>query len=92
AKGDAGGALGRFGRCVEMFERYPGVCSYMMHWCHLAHSILGALAALDDSRARGLYTRLREAYNPCRPPSSLPAPPLEEWRGISAFCDDFQCR
>ncbi|CAN0121203.1 unnamed protein product, partial [Ectocarpus fasciculatus] len=92
AKGDAGGALGRFGRCVEMFERYPGVCSYMMHWCHLAHSILGALAALDDSRARELYTRLREAYNPCRPPSSLPAPPLEEWRGISAFCDDFQCR
>ncbi|CAM9196670.1 unnamed protein product, partial [Ectocarpus fasciculatus] len=92
AKGDAGGALEKFGHCVEMFERYPGVCSSMMHWCHLVHNILGALAAIDDSRAWGLYTRLREAYNPFRPSSSLPAPPLEEWRGISAFCHDFQCR
>ncbi|CAM9247501.1 unnamed protein product [Ectocarpus fasciculatus] len=92
ANGDAGGALERFGHCVEVFERYPGVSRCMMHWCHLAHGILGALAAIDDSRARGLYNRLRDVYNPSRPPSSLPAPPLEEWRGISAFCDHFQCR
>ncbi|CAM9515199.1 unnamed protein product [Ectocarpus sp. 13 AM-2016] len=92
ANGNAGGALERFGRCVEVFERYPGVCRCMMHWCHLAHGILGALAAIDDSRARGLYNRLRDVYNSCRPPSSLPAPPLEEWRGISAFCGHFQCR
>ncbi|CAM9112274.1 unnamed protein product [Ectocarpus sp. 13 AM-2016] len=92
AKGDAGGTLERLGRCVEVFELYPGVCQYMTLWCHLAHSVLGALAAIDDSGARGLYTRLREVYNPSRPSSSLPAPPWEECRGISAFCDDFQCR
>ncbi|CAN0464840.1 unnamed protein product, partial [Ectocarpus sp. 12 AP-2014] len=32
ANGDAGGALERFGHCVEVFERYPGVCRCMMHW------------------------------------------------------------
>ncbi|CAN0483741.1 unnamed protein product [Ectocarpus sp. 12 AP-2014] len=92
AKGDAGGTLERLGRCVEVVELYPGVCQYMTLWCHLAHSVLGALAAIDDSGARGLYTRLREVYNPSRPSSSLPAPPWEECRGISAFCNDFQCR
>ncbi|CAN0238642.1 unnamed protein product, partial [Ectocarpus sp. 12 AP-2014] len=25
-------------------------------------------------------------------PASLPAPPLEEWQGLSTFCDHFQCR
>ncbi|CAN0140050.1 unnamed protein product, partial [Ectocarpus sp. 12 AP-2014] len=91
-KGDAGGALERLGYCVEVFERYPGVCRCMMLWCHVSHSILGALAAIDDSRARELYNRLRNIYNPSRSSDSLPAPPLEEWRGMSAFCDDFQCR
>ncbi|CAM9174909.1 unnamed protein product [Ectocarpus sp. 4 AP-2014] len=91
-KGDAGGALERLGHCVEVFERYPGVCRCMMLWCHVSHSILGALAAIDDSRARELYDRLRNVYNISRSSDSLPAPPLEEWRGMSAFCDDFQCR
>ncbi|CAN0400626.1 unnamed protein product [Ectocarpus sp. 12 AP-2014] len=91
-KGDAGGALARLGHCVEAFERYPGVCRCMMLWCHASHSILGALAAIRSSRARELYNRLRDVYNPFRPASFLPAPPLEEWHGTSAFCDDFQCR
>ncbi|CAN0026666.1 unnamed protein product [Ectocarpus sp. 4 AP-2014] len=91
-KGDAGGALERLGHCVEAFERYPGVCRCMMLWCHASHSILGALAAINSSRARELYNRLRDVYNPSRPASFLPAPPLGEWRGTSAFCDDFQCR
>ncbi|CAM9805789.1 unnamed protein product [Ectocarpus sp. 12 AP-2014] len=90
--GDAGGALERFGHCVEVFERYPGLCRYRILWCHLAHAVLGSLAAIDDSRARGLFSRLREVYNPFRLSSSLPAPPLEKWRGISACCDDFLCR
>ncbi|CAM9576285.1 unnamed protein product [Ectocarpus fasciculatus] len=90
--GDAYGTLERLGYCVEVFERYPGVCGCTMQWGHFAHSALGALAAIDDPRARGLYNRLRDIYNPSRPPTSLPAPPLEEWRGISAFCDYFQCR
>ncbi|CAM9344936.1 unnamed protein product [Ectocarpus fasciculatus] len=92
SRGDASGTLERFRRCVEVFERYPGVCCCMLQWCHLAHGVLGSLAAIDDSRARGLYDRLREVYNRWRHSASLPAPPLEEWRGISAFCDDFQCR
>ncbi|CBN75414.1 expressed unknown protein [Ectocarpus siliculosus] len=91
-KGDAGGALERLGHCVEAFERYPGVCRCMMLWCHASHSILGALAAIKSSRARELYNRLRDVYNPSRPASFLPAPPLEEWHGTSSFCDDFQCR
>ncbi|CBN75409.1 expressed unknown protein [Ectocarpus siliculosus] len=69
-----------------------GIGGLLINMCHLAQCVLGALAAIDDSRARGLYARLREVYNPSRPSYSLPAPPLEEWRGISAFCDDFQCR
>ncbi|CAM9309567.1 unnamed protein product [Ectocarpus fasciculatus] len=92
ANGDTDGALERFSRCVEVFERYPGVCCCMQQWCHKAHGVLGRLAAIDDSRARGLYNRLREVYNRWRHSASLPAPPLEEWRGISAFCDTFQCR
>ncbi|CAN0123755.1 unnamed protein product [Ectocarpus sp. 6 AP-2014] len=92
AKSDTGGALERLGHCVEAFERYPGVCRCMMLWCHASHSILGALAAIKSSRARELYNRLRDVYNPSRPASFLPAPPLEEWHGTSSFCDDFQCR
>ncbi|CAM9440234.1 unnamed protein product [Ectocarpus fasciculatus] len=92
ASGDACGTLERLGHCVEVFERYPGVCRCMPQWSHLAHSVLGGLAAIDDSRARGLYKRLRDVYNRFRPSSSLRAPPLEEWRGISALCDHFQCR
>ncbi|CAN0124084.1 unnamed protein product [Ectocarpus sp. 6 AP-2014] len=92
ANGEAGFALKKLGHCVEVFERYPGLCGCTMQWSHLAHRIQGALAAIDDSKARGLYNRLRDVYNPFRPPAYLPAPPLEEWRGISAFCDHFQCR
>ncbi|CBN78898.1 hypothetical protein Esi_0155_0021 [Ectocarpus siliculosus] len=92
ANGDADGALERLGYCVEIFERYPGVCRCMLQWCHLPHAAVAALAAIDDSRARELHNRLREAYNPSRPTASRPAPPSEEWQGLSAFCDDFQCR
>ncbi|CAM9958278.1 unnamed protein product [Ectocarpus sp. 8 AP-2014] len=92
AKEDIGGALERFSRCVEVFERYPGVCRCMLIWRHIAHGVLGSLAAIDDSRARGLYDRLREVHNSSRPSASLPAPPLEEWGGISDLCDNFQCR
>ncbi|CAM9592766.1 unnamed protein product [Ectocarpus sp. 8 AP-2014] len=92
ANGDAVGMVEKLGHCVEVLERYPGVCRCMLQWCHLVHATLAALAAIDDCRARGLYNRLREAYNPFRPPASLPAPPLEEWQGLSAFCDHFQCR
>ncbi|CAM9343803.1 unnamed protein product [Ectocarpus sp. 12 AP-2014] len=91
-KGDEGGALERLGHCVEVLERYPGVCHCMMLWCHVSHSILAALAAIKSSRARELYNRLRDVYNPSRPASFQPAPPLEEWRGTSDFCNDFQCR
>lgn len=58
---------------------------------NIAHVMLAALAALDGTKAGELYGRLRAAYNPHRPPDSLPVPPLEEWQGISAFCEDFHC-
>lgn len=59
------------------------------HWVHIASA---ALAALDASGARELYDTLRAAYNPFRPPGSPPVPPLEEWQGVSAICEDTYCR
>lgn len=58
----------------------------------MAHMMLAALTALDDAGARGVYDRLRAAYNPSRPLGSSPVPPLEEWQGMSLICDDIQCR
>ena len=59
---------------------------------HIAHVLLGALAALDGPTAVDLYGRLRAVYNHSRPAGVLPVPPLEEWRGISSFCQEFHCR
>ncbi|CAM9184713.1 unnamed protein product [Ectocarpus fasciculatus] len=92
AKGDAEGTLERIRHCVEVFERYPGLCRCMMRWCHIAHAMLASLAALDGSEARRLYDRLRAAYNAFRPPKSPPVPALEDWQGIAPLCEDFLCR
>ncbi|CBN75416.1 expressed unknown protein [Ectocarpus siliculosus] len=84
-----------FGQLQEAVDRpniRTGVGGLIINMCHLAHGILGALATIDDSRAQGLYNRLQGVYNRFRPHAYLPAPPLEKWRGISAFCDHFQCR
>ncbi|CAM9773270.1 unnamed protein product [Ectocarpus sp. 8 AP-2014] len=91
AKGDLHGALKRIGRCVEIFERYPGLCRSMIG-CHLAHMMLVSLAAIGDPRAQAMYDRLRGSYNSCRPSGSRLVPPLEEWHGVDAFCDDVYCR
>ncbi|CAM9981790.1 unnamed protein product [Ectocarpus sp. 12 AP-2014] len=39
-----------------------------------------------------MHDRLRGSYNSCRPSGSRLVPPLEEWRGVDAFCDDLYCR
>ncbi|CAM9492008.1 unnamed protein product [Ectocarpus fasciculatus] len=91
AKGDFPGALKSIGRCVEICERYPGVCRSMIG-CHLAHMMLVSLAAIGDPSAQAMYERLRGSYNSCRPSGSRPVPPLEEWQGVDAFCDDLYCR
>ncbi|CAM9841362.1 unnamed protein product, partial [Ectocarpus sp. 8 AP-2014] len=91
AKGDLHGALKRIGRCVEIFERYPGLCRSMIG-CHLAHMMLVSLAAIGDPRAQAMYDRLRGSYNSCHPSGSRLVPPLEEWHGVDAFCDDVYCR
>lgn len=59
---------------------------------HIAHINTAALASIDDPRARGLYKRLRAAYNPARLPGSNPIPPLEEWQGMAAICSNTNCR
>ncbi|CAM9702943.1 unnamed protein product, partial [Ectocarpus fasciculatus] len=92
AKGEAGLALGKLRHCVEVFERYPGVCRCMRQWSHVADGVLAALAAIDDPRARGLYNRLLEVYTPSRPPASLPPPPSEESQRASGFCDHVHSR
>ncbi|CAM9219819.1 unnamed protein product [Ectocarpus sp. 4 AP-2014] len=91
AKGDFSGAVERIDRCVEVFEGFPGVCRFFMG-SHVAHIMLTALAAIGDSRARGMYDRLRRAYNSTCLSGSTPIPPLEEWQGVSSFCDTFYCR
>lgn len=60
--------------------------------CHLAHMMLVSLAAIGDPRAQAMYDRLRGFYNSCRPSGSRLVPPLEEWHGVGAFCDDVYCR
>eukprot|EP00752_Nemacystus_decipiens_P005052 g4587.t1 len=84
--------LMRFSRCVEVFARYPGLCRFPWLGAHKAHTVLAGLAALDVLGAREEYQRLRAAYNSSRPHGFPPAPPLEEWQGMSAICDDFHCR
>ncbi|CAM9112194.1 unnamed protein product [Ectocarpus sp. 13 AM-2016] len=91
AKGDLNSALDRVGRCVAVFERYPGLCSGTMGY-HNAHIVLVCLAAISDPKARGMYDSLRGTYNSFRPAGSLPVPPLEEWNGVDVFCDDCYCR
>ncbi|CAM9899503.1 unnamed protein product [Ectocarpus fasciculatus] len=90
-KGDPQAAMERLSRCVEVYERYPGLCCGTMGH-HKAHFVLVCLAAIKDSRARAMYERLRRSYNSFRPADALPVPPFEEWHGVGTFCDYFYCR
>lgn len=56
---------------------------------HFAHRQLWCLASGPD---RERYEELRAAYNPVRPAGLSPAPPFEEWRGMSDICDHAYCR
>lgn len=56
---------------------------------HFAHSQLWCLSLGPD---RERYEELRAVYNPVRPAGLLPAPPFEEWRGMSDICDHPYCR
>eukprot|EP00903_Cladosiphon_okamuranus_P015990 g14768.t1 len=91
AVGDLVGALERIRPCVEVFERFPGLCRFTVG-AHAVHVRISALAAIDDCRAQELYRRLRAAYNSHRLPGTAPVPPLEEWQGVSGCCDEFYCR
>lgn len=56
---------------------------------HAAHLLITALTAMEGCKARELYHTLRTAYNL---PGTVPLPPLDEWHGISDFCEYFYCR
>lgn len=58
----------------------------------MSHMLLATLAAIDDARARGMYDRLRGAFNSCRASHSIPIPPFDEWQGMAAICSDLNCR
>ncbi|CAM9602925.1 unnamed protein product [Ectocarpus sp. 12 AP-2014] len=90
-KGDLQASMERLRRCVEVYERYPGLCRGTIGH-HKAHFVLICLAAIKDSRARAMYERLRSFYNSFRPAGALPVPPFDEWHGVTAFCDFFYCR
>lgn len=64
-------------------------CGQRSHWSHM---MLAALAGLNISGTRQIYDRMRASYNSCSPRGSAPAPPLEEWRGVSWICNDLACR
>ncbi|CAM9743441.1 unnamed protein product [Ectocarpus sp. 6 AP-2014] len=91
AKGDLRATLERIGRCIEVLERYPGLCRCMIG-CHMTHMMLICLVAAGDSSARAMYDRVRGAFNSYRPSGYLPVPPFEEWCGVDAFCDHRCCR
>ncbi|CAM9883251.1 unnamed protein product [Ectocarpus fasciculatus] len=90
AKGDLHATRKRIGRCVEVLERYPGLCRCKIG-CHMTHILLICLAATGDSSDRAMYDRLRVISNSFRPPGSQPVPPFMEWRGVGAFCDEMGC-
>ncbi|CAN0335078.1 unnamed protein product [Ectocarpus sp. 12 AP-2014] len=90
-KGDIKGALERMGRWVEILEGFPGLARCGMG-DHKEHVMLTMAASVGEFRDGALYDRLRNALNLTRPPGSLAFPPLEEWQGISAFCDIVPCR
>ncbi|CAM9664257.1 unnamed protein product [Ectocarpus sp. 4 AP-2014] len=90
-KGDIKGALERMGRWVEIMEGFPGLARCGMG-DHKAHVMLSMAARVGEFRDGGLYERIRNACNLTRAPGSLAFPPLEEWQGTSAFCDNVPCR
>lgn len=59
---------------------------------HMGHIMIHLVANIDDPRGRDLYERLRCAFNVTRSPGPLPFPPLEEWQGMAAYCDNHPCR
>ncbi|CAM9117200.1 unnamed protein product [Hapterophycus canaliculatus] len=91
AKGDLRATLEKLDRSIEVYERYPGLCRCIMG-SHTSHMLLGILAAIDDSRARRMYNRLRGTFNSCLASHTVPIPPLDEWQGMAAICNDLHCR
>eukprot|EP00903_Cladosiphon_okamuranus_P015985 g14764.t1 len=91
AKGDAAGALEKASRCIDVLERYPGLCRFKLG-AHKAHIMTGILVVLGSPRSRQLYAKLRAIHNLTRPAGIQHIPPLEEWRGVSSFCGKMTCR
>ncbi|CAM9613649.1 unnamed protein product [Ectocarpus sp. 12 AP-2014] len=85
---DIAASVGSFHRSVSALLRYPGLCRYNS-LSHNAHTQLWGLA---NARRREQYEALRAAYNPMRPARLSPAPPFEEWTGMSDICDHPYCR
>ena len=77
--------------CHAMFSALLscGNSNQCKHRLHFAHTMFNTLAA---TRSRHDYEALRASYNSARLAGSLPAPPFEEWRGISDVCDRAGCR
>ncbi|CAN0190241.1 unnamed protein product, partial [Ectocarpus fasciculatus] len=85
---DIAASAGSFHRSVDALLRYPGLCRYNS-LSHNAHTQLWGLA---NARQREHYEALRAAYNPMRPARLSPAPPFDEWTGMSDICDHPYCR
>ncbi|CAM9789924.1 unnamed protein product, partial [Scytosiphon promiscuus] len=85
---DIAGSASSFTRSLSAILRFPGLCRYNS-LSHTAHAHLWGLATVHQKEQ---YEELRAAYNRVRFAGSSPAPPFEEWRGMSDLCDHAYCR
>ena len=58
----------------------------------MSHMLLANLAVIDDPRARAVYVKIRAAYNSALLPGTSAIPPFEQWQGVSACCNNYNCR
>ncbi|CAM9274390.1 unnamed protein product, partial [Laminaria digitata] len=85
-KGDIHSAFESIKFCARLVMRFPGICRYRPH---LIHCVLTASAAC---LCRPVYDPVRAIYNSILPGNGTPAPPLEEWGGMSCICNHIFCR
>lgn len=50
------------------------------------------LAVIDGPRAREIYDQMRAPYNSALRPGVQAITPFDEWQGLSAYCDNYNCR
>eukprot|EP00752_Nemacystus_decipiens_P006693 g6017.t3 len=79
----------RVQECIESSKMKLGVGGLLYNVLWNVHSYLLSLAFTGKRRT---YEEVRASYNSVLPPECWPAPPFEEFRGISDICHHAHCR